>query len=89
MPIALVVAQLADNAFVSAAAILGVMLGTGQIGLVGSQPSMQQNLGNLGCTTARSKTRRGAVSCWANLGDRGAMRAAVCDGARYSSTVFT
>ena len=43
MPIALVVAQLADNAFVSAAAILGVMLGTGQIGLVGSQPSMQQN----------------------------------------------
>ena len=43
MPIALVVAQLADNAFVSAEAILGVMLGTGQIGLVGNQPSMQQN----------------------------------------------
>jgi len=38
MPVALVVAQLADNAFVSAEAIQGVMLGTDQIGLVGSQP---------------------------------------------------
>jgi len=38
MPMALVVAQMADNAFVSAEAIQGVMLGTDQIGLVGSQP---------------------------------------------------
>jgi len=38
MPMALVVAQMADNAFVSAEAIQGVMLGTDQIGRVGSQP---------------------------------------------------
>jgi hypothetical protein len=38
MPMALVVVQMADNAFVSEEAIQGVMLGTDQIGLAGSQP---------------------------------------------------